>query len=290
MGARDCAQHRAGCALPLKSQLEIAAASWTAKAVRSMTAPNNGKSTVTRSRSAGGLKRNNEASQGVFGLIQRCNRARGALGLIIGDVMGVAVVFFYVFAAIMIASALAVISARNPVHSVLFLILAFFNAAGLFLLAGAEFLAIILIVVYVGAVMVLFLFVVMMLDVDFTAMRQGMLQYAPVAILIGIVLAVELVGVLATGVFAQSALPPAAPIPESAAEMSNVRALGTILYTDYVFFFQLAGMILLVAMIGAIVLTLRQREGIKRQDIGAQNARSREASVELRDVESGKGI
>lgn len=208
----------------------------------------------------------------------------------IGDVMGVAVLFFYLFATILIVSALAVIWSRNPVHSVLFLILAFFNAAGLFLLAGAEFLAIILIVVYVGAVMVLFLFVVMMLDVDFSAMRAGMMQYAPVAILIGIVLAIELVGVLATGVFASSVLPPAAPSPDAAAGISNVQALGLILYTDYVFFFQLAGLVLLVAMIGAIVLTLRQREGVKRQDIGVQNARRREEAVKLVDVESGKGI
>ena len=204
--------------------------------------------------------------------------------------MGVAVFFFYVFSAVMLASALMVIAARNPVHSVLFLILAFFNAAGLFLLAGAEFLAVILIVVYVGAVMVLFLFVVMMLDVDFRQLRQGVLQYVPIGGLVGMIVAIELVGVLAVSAISSTTLPPsAAPIPEMA-DASNVEALGRILYTDYVFYFQMAGLVLLVAMIGAIVLTLRQREGVKRQDIGVQNARTREASIEMRDVESGKGI
>jgi len=161
--------------------------------------------------------------------------------------MSVVALFFYLFAAVTIASAFMVIASRNPVHSVLFLILAFFNASGLFMIAGAEFLALILIVVYVGAVAVLFLFVVMMLDVDFAEMREGFLQYLPIGALIGIVLAVELIAVLGSGVIDPEAAKVAVqPIPDMA-ETSNIKAIGDLLYTRYIFFFQLAGMVLLVA-------------------------------------------
>lgn len=196
--------------------------------------------------------------------------------------------FFYLFAAITVASAFMVISSRNPVHSVLFLILAFFNAAGLFLLLGAEFLAMILVVVYVGAVAVLFLFVVMMLDVDFVQLRQGFLQYLPIGALIGLVLLVELIMVLATWVTAPEA--GAVAIIPPIAETSNTKAIGLLLYTRYIYFFQTAGLVLLVAMIGAIVLTLRHKEGVKRQSIPAQNARTRATAIEVRKVAPRKGI
>jgi NADH-quinone oxidoreductase subunit J len=196
--------------------------------------------------------------------------------------------FFYLFSAVAIASGVMVIGSRNPVHSVLFLILAFFNAAGLFILLGAEFLAMILVVVYVGAVAVLFLFVVMMLDVDFVELRQGFLQYLPVGALVGIVLLAELLIVLGGWVFAPDiAANPAAPIPPT---VSNTAALGAILYTRYVYFFQAAGLVLLVAMIGAIVLTLRHKQGVKRQSVAAQNARSPATAIEVRKVEPGRGI
>jgi len=197
--------------------------------------------------------------------------------------------FFYLFAAITVASAFMVISSRNPVHSVLFLILAFFNAAGLFLLLGAEFLAMILVVVYVGAVAVLFLFVVMMLDVDFVELRQGFLQYLPIGALIGLVLLVELVMVLATWIVAPEPGGAVAAIPVIT-ERSNTAALGLLLYTRYIYFFQAAGMVLLVAMIGAIVLTLRHKEGVKRQSIVAQNARTKATAIEVRKVAPRKGI
>ena len=198
--------------------------------------------------------------------------------------------FFYLFSAVTIASAVMVIGARNPVHSVLFLILAFVNAAGLFVLLGAEFLAMILIVVYVGAVAVLFLFVVMMLDVDFVELRQGFLDYLPVGALVGIVVLVELLLVLSGWVFAPGAITHVlAPVPLEDG-MSNTAAIGEILYTRYVYFFQAAGMVLLVAMIGAIVLTLRHKTGVKRQSIAAQVARNPATSIEVRKVETGKGI
>jgi NADH-quinone oxidoreductase subunit J len=204
--------------------------------------------------------------------------------------MILATAFFYLFAAVMIASAVMVIGSRNPVHSVLFLILAFFNAAGLFLLLGAEFLALILLVVYVGAVMVLFLFVVMMLDVDFVQLREGFLNYLPVGGLIGLILLVELLLVVGGWVISPDITATAtAPIP-AAAEASNIEALGLVLYTRYVFFFQLSGLVLLVAMVGAIVLTLRHKENVKRQSIAAQVGRTREAAIEVRRVESGKGL
>jgi NADH-quinone oxidoreductase subunit J len=198
--------------------------------------------------------------------------------------------FFYVFAAIAVASAVMVITSRNSVHSVLYLILCFFNGAGLFILLGAEFLAMILVVVYVGAVMVLFLFVVMMLDIDFAQMRQGMLNYLPVGGTIGLILLVELILALGTwAVSPEAAGVAAAPIP-SLDTLSNTEALGRILYTKYVYFFQAAGMVLLVAMIGAIVLTLRHKEGVKRQNIAAQVARGPATAIEIRKVRPGQGI
>ncbi|MCD7060907.1 NADH-quinone oxidoreductase subunit J [Pelagibacterium xiamenense] len=196
-------------------------------------------------------------------------------------------IFFYLFSAIVIASALMVIASRNPVHSVLFLILAFVNAAGIFMLAGAEFLALILIVVYVGAVAVLFLFVVMMLDVDFAEFRSGMLQYMPIGALIGIVLLLELLLVAGTAYLApEGAGSGVLPI---AGGIENTRALGQILYTRYIYLFQACGLVLLVAMIGAIVLTLRHKPGVKRQDIAKQVARGK-SGLEIVKVESGKGL
>jgi NADH-quinone oxidoreductase subunit J len=198
--------------------------------------------------------------------------------------------FFYLFAGIAIGGALMVISSKNPVHSVLFLILVFFNAAGMFMIAGAEFLALILIVVYVGAVAVLFLFVVMMLDVDFVELRQGMLQYLPTGAVVGFVLVTELLIVFGASIISPEAVGVAIqPIPDMA-ETSNIQALGDLLYTRYIFFFQLAGLILLVAMIGAIVLTLHHKPNIRRQNIADQVARNPENSIEIKHVESGKGI
>jgi NADH-quinone oxidoreductase subunit J len=194
-------------------------------------------------------------------------------------------IFFYVFSAVTIASAIMVIGSRNPVHSVLFLILAFVNSAGLFVLLGAEFLAMILVIVYVGAVAVLFLFVVMMLDVDFVELRQGFLTYLPVGGLIGVVLLAELLIVLGGWYFAPDATSAAAaPIPHA----TNTAALGAILYTRYILLFQTAGLVLLVAMIGAIVLTLRHKVGVKRQSIAAQVARP--AVIDIRRVEPGSGL
>ena len=197
---------------------------------------------------------------------------------------------FYLFAAVAIASGVMVIAARNPVHSVLFLILAFFNAAGLFVLMGAEFIAMILVIVYVGAVAVLFLFVVMMLDINFVELRQGFLQYLPIGGLIGVILLVELLFVFASwAVLPDAGMLAAAPVPPAEA-VSNTRALGRLLYTNYVYLFQASGMVLLVAMIGAIVLTLRSREGVRRQSISKQIGRKVEDSVEIKKVETGKGI
>jgi NADH-quinone oxidoreductase subunit J len=194
---------------------------------------------------------------------------------------------FYLFAGLAVASALMVVAARNPVHSVLFLILAFVNAAGLFILLGAEFLAMMLVVVYVGAVAVLFLFVVMMLDINFAELREGFHQYLPVGGLVGLILLVELV--LVVGVWAVApGITAVAPIPD-AGEVSNTAALGRLLFTKYVYFFQAAGMILLVAMVGAIVLTLRTRTGVRRQSISQQNSRRREDTLEIRKVRTGTG-
>jgi len=202
--------------------------------------------------------------------------------------MNVVAAFFYLFSAVLVASAFMVIAARNPVHSVLFLILTFVNAAGLFVLLGAEFLAMILIVVYVGAVAVLFLFVVMMLDVDFAELKQGFLQYLPLGTLIGVVVLIELVLVVGTWSFGPGTIGAAgSPI---VAGVSNTAALGRVLYTEYLYFFQAAGLVLLTAMIGAIVLTLRHKAGVKRQSVASQNARTLESAIEIRKVPSRAGI
>jgi NADH-quinone oxidoreductase subunit J len=202
--------------------------------------------------------------------------------------MGLPGVFFYLFSAVLLASGLMVVAARNPVHSVLFLILAFVNAAGLFLLLGAEFLALILIIVYVGAVAVLFLFVVMMLDVDFAELREGMLQYLPVGGTIGVILLIELFLVLGGWVITpEVARGVSMPTPS---DVTNTEAIGRILYTRYVYLFEAAGMVLLVAMVGAIVLTLRHREGIKRQNISDQVARRPATAIEIKKVKPGQGI
>jgi NADH-quinone oxidoreductase subunit J len=199
-------------------------------------------------------------------------------------------ILFYLFAAVAVASGVMVVTARNPVHSVLFLILAFFNAAGLFVLIGAEFLAMILVIVYVGAVAVLFIFVVMMLDIDFAELAAGMVRYLPIGALVGLVLLAELVLVLGTWVVAPTGSSlMAAPLPAGGVSLSNTRALGDILYTRYIFPFQVAGLILLVAMIGAIVLTLRQRADVRRQSIAAQLARGRTVEVVKVRVGSGAG-
>jgi NADH-quinone oxidoreductase subunit J len=195
--------------------------------------------------------------------------------------------FFYIFAAILLVSAAMVVSARNPVHSVLFLILAFFNAAALFLIAGAEFLAMILVIVYVGAVAVLFLFVVMMLDVDFAELRGGFQRYLPVGATVGVVLFIELAAVLGGWTLAPDAVQlRMSPVP---AGMSNTEALGQILYTDYVFLFQTAGLILMVAMIGAIVLTLRDRKTSRHQNIQRQTERTVSETLEMMSVSLGAG-
>ena len=191
--------------------------------------------------------------------------------------------FFYLFASITCLAGLMVISSRNPVHSVLFLILAFFNAAGLFVLLGAEFLAMLLVVVYVGAVAVLFLFVVMMLDINFVELREGFQRYMPLGLGVGGVLLAEILFVFFNS----------ADMPETVVmvnEVSNTRALGRILYTDYVYLFQLAGLILLVAMIGAIALTLRKRENVRRQSIASQIERTRADSIEGVSVPSNTGV
>jgi len=204
--------------------------------------------------------------------------------------MTIVAFFFYLFAVVLLASALMVIASRNPVHSVLYLIVCFLNGAGLFMLTGAEFLALVLVVVYVGAVLVLFLFVVMMLDVDFGALRQGFMQYLPVGTLVGIVLAIELIFVVGAYTLSPELLAaPTLPIPPPE-EVTNTEALGQVLYTKYAFFFQICGLILLVAMVGAIVLTLRQNERAKRQDAARQSRRTKEEAVEIRKVVSGRGL
>ena len=191
--------------------------------------------------------------------------------------------FFYLFASIICLSGLMVISSRNPVHSVLFLILAFFNAAGLFVLLGAEFLAMLLVVVYVGAVAVLFLFVVMMLDINFVELREGFQRYMPLGLGVGGVLLAEILFVF----FNSTDMPETVLMVN---EVSNTRALGRILYTDYIYLFQLAGLILLVAMIGAIALTLRKRENVRRQSIASQLERTRADSIEVVSVPSNTGV
>jgi NADH-quinone oxidoreductase subunit J len=199
-----------------------------------------------------------------------------------------AAIAFYVLAAIAVISAFAVIAARNPVHSVLFLILTFFTAAGLFVLLGAEFLAMLLVVVYVGAVAVLFLFVVMMLDVDFAELKQGFLSYMPAGVVVALALLLELGLVAGAALSADGAPIAMAPAPQS--DVTNAEAIGRVLYTDYLLVFQMAGLVLFVAMVGAIVLTLRRRPGVKRQDIAAQVGRRRSEAVELKDVRPGQGL
>lgn len=192
-------------------------------------------------------------------------------------------IFFYLFASVTCLAGLMVITSRNPVHSVLFLILAFFNAAGLFILLGAEFLAMLLVVVYVGAVAVLFLFVVMMLDINFTELREGFQRYMPLGLGVGGLLLAEILFVL----FNRENMPDGSV---SASDISNTRALGRVLYTDYIYLFQLAGLILLVAMIGAITLTLRKRENVRRQSINKQIDRKRENTIEVVPVTTGAGV
>ena len=192
-------------------------------------------------------------------------------------------VFFYLFAGICCLAGLMVVSSRNPVHSVLFLILAFFNAAGLFILLNAEFLAMLLVVVYVGAVAVLFLFVVMMLDINYSELREGFQKYRSLGLLIGAVLLVELFATF----FEYSGNVKSLPSPGA---VHNTKALGQVIYTDYIYLFQLAGLILLVAMIGAIALTLRKRSGVRKQVIADQNSRTRAETVKLANVETGAGV
>ena len=200
----------------------------------------------------------------------------------------IATLAFYLFAGLVVLAAAMTILSRNPVHSVLWLILSFFNAAGLFVLLGAEFLAMILVIVYVGAVAVLFPFVVMMLDVDFARLRAGFSRYLPWGFALAVVLATELLLVFGQGSFGMSAASPShAPV---IAGMTNTQALGSLIYTRYVFIFQAAGMVLLTAMIGAIVLTHRQRPGIKRQSIAAQTARTPAAAISTIDAPRGEGV
>jgi len=202
--------------------------------------------------------------------------------------MIVSALFFYLFAGVCVASAVMVIVSRNPVHSVLYLILAFVNASGLFILMGAEFLGMMLIVVYVGAVAVLFLFVIMMLDVDFVELREGFLEYLPVGLVIGGIFLVELLLVAGGWIINPGTVKQiTAAIPTN---VSNTEALGLVLYTKYIHYFQIAGMVLLVAMIGAIVLTLRHKAKVKRQDINVQNARTPELAMAVRQVASGQGL
>ena len=191
--------------------------------------------------------------------------------------------FFYIFAGVTCLAGLMVISSRNPVHSVLFLILAFFNSAGLFVLLGAEFLAMLLVVVYVGAVAVLFLFVVMMLDINFAELREGFQRYMPLGLGVGGILLTEILFVF----FNREEMPENVNL---VSEVSNTRALGRVLYTDYIYLFQVAGLILLVAMIGAITLTLRKRENVRKQSISTQNDRTREETIQVVKVPNRIGV
>lgn len=197
---------------------------------------------------------------------------------------------FYLFAGVAVASAVFVVTARNPVHSVLWLILTFFTAAALFVLMGAEFIAMLLMIVYVGAVAVLFLFVVMMLDVDFAELRGSATQYLPIGLLIGLVLIMELGLVFGHWAFADGYMAQRAAVMPVPSEIDNTTALGQLIYTDYVYLFQAAGLILFVAMIGAIVLTMRHRPNVKRQNILEQIYRDPEAAIEMKDVKPGQGL
>jgi NADH-quinone oxidoreductase subunit J len=204
--------------------------------------------------------------------------------------MILASLFFYLFAGVCVASAFMVIASRNPVHSVLYLILAFVNAAGLFVLMGAEFLAMILVVVYVGAVAVLFLFVVMMLDVDFAELRQGFLTYLPFGAVVGVVFLAELLLLIGAWVIGpgvpRAITTPILPLDQ----VSNTAAIGAVLYTRYVYYFEVAGIVLLIAMIGAIVLTLRHKENVKRQSVADQVARTPRTAIDIRQVRPGQGL
>jgi NADH-quinone oxidoreductase subunit J len=202
--------------------------------------------------------------------------------------MALPAIAFFVLAFVTLGAGLAVISARNPVHSVLFLILAFFSAAGLFVLLGAEFLALLLVVVYVGAVAVLFLFVVMMLDVDFSSLRAGFSRYLPIGLIIAVVLVGEMIFV-STAVATKGAAAGNVQLP-AAKGVPNIEAIGQVLYTDYAYFFQAAGMVLLVAMIGAIVLTLRHRKGVLRQNVADQVARTPATGMRIVQIKSGEGL
>ena len=204
--------------------------------------------------------------------------------------MGVADITFYAFSTVLVAAALLVVLARNPVHSVLWLILSFLSAAGLFVLLGAEFVAMLLIIVYVGAVAVLFLFVVMMLDVDFAELKAGMAQYMPLALLIGVVLLIQLGLAYGTWAFSEGIDTRLGNPTPAIDQMHNTKALGMILYDRYLLVFQLAGLVLLVAMVGAIVLTLRHRVDVKRQNVLAQMYRDPAKAMELKDVKPGQGL
>jgi NADH-quinone oxidoreductase subunit J len=204
--------------------------------------------------------------------------------------MGVADYAFYAFAIVVVTAGLFVVVSRNPVHSVLWLILAFLSSAGLFVLLGAEFVAMLLIIVYVGAVAVLFLFVVMMLDIDFAALKAGMARYLPLASLIGLVLLMQFALAYGAWVTADGAMGLRQAVTPDMAEVHNTKALGLLIYDQYAYLFQAAGLILLVAMIGAIVLTLRHREGVKRQDVLAQMYRDPAKAMELKDVKPGRGL
>jgi NADH-quinone oxidoreductase subunit J len=205
--------------------------------------------------------------------------------------MALQAIAFYVMATVTVAAGFGVVSARNPVHSVLWLILAFFSAAGLFVLMGAEFLAMLLVVVYVGAVAVLFLFVVMMLDVDFASLRQGFARYMPFGLLIAGFLAAEMILVSSTVAARGAAKDNPLPMASGpAADVTNAEAIGRVLYTDYVYFFQAAGLVLLVAMIGAIVLTLRHKPGVRRQVIMDQVLRTRATGMKMSNPKTGEGI
>ena len=204
--------------------------------------------------------------------------------------MIVASLAFYLFSIIGVIAALNVIFQRNPVHCVLWLILTFFNAAGLFVLLGAEFVAMILVVVYVGAVAVLFLFVVMMLDINVSLMREGFMKYLPAGAAIGIVLLIELALVYGGWTMSPDAQTLRAAATPDVAKLDNTQALGSILYTQYVYLFQASGLVLLVAMVGAIVLTLRRRPGVRKQKISQQVARTPKDTLSVVQVEVGKGL
>ncbi|MEM7727890.1 MAG: NADH-quinone oxidoreductase subunit J [Pseudomonadota bacterium] len=197
----------------------------------------------------------------------------------------IAAIAFYILSTVAIAASFMVVASRNPVHSVMFLILTFFSVAGLFILMGAEFLALLLVMVYVGAVAVLFLFVVMMLDVDFVELKKGFLSYAPIGAIVAAILLLEMI-TLGAAYFSEGGRPLVAPDTT----MTNLEAFGAVLYTQYAGAFEAAGFVLLVAMVGAIVLTLREREGVRRQDAVAQMSRTREDGIELVDIEPGRGL